>query len=99
MKKKIGKEIVIGLVLGLISNLAGGYLYIFFLSKVKGLSVTSTLEIALEQDMTGNIIALGALLNFVVFFVFLRKKQLYRARGVVLATLIAAIIVLISKFY
>jgi hypothetical protein len=55
--------------------------------------------VALEQDLLGNIIALGALLNFVVFFAFLKKKQYYRARGVVLATLVAAIIILISKFY
>ena len=99
MNLKIGKEILIGLLLGLISNVAGSYLYIYFLSKVKKLSVDSTIEITLEQGMLGNIIALGALLNFLVFFVFLKKKQYYRARGVVMATLIAAIIVLISKFY
>ena len=99
MKKKIGKEIVIGLITGLMSNLAGSYLYLFFLSQVKKLSIESTLEVAIEQGIIGNIIVLGALLNFAVFFVFLKKKQYYRARGVVLATLIAAIIILISKFY
>ncbi len=99
MKQNIAKEIGIGLLIGLLSNLAGSYLYIFFLSKIKKLSVESTLEVALEQGLTGNIIALGALLNLVAFFVILKKKQYYRARGVVLATLIAAIIILISKFY
>jgi hypothetical protein len=99
MKNKIGKEIVIGLITGLMSNLAGSYLYIFFLSRVKKLSIDSTLDVAFEQDLIGNIIVLGALLNFVVFFVFLKKKQYYRARGVVLATLIAAITILITKFY
>lgn len=99
MKQQIAKEIGIGLLFGLISNLAGCYLYLFFLSNSKDLSIESTYEVALEQDLLGNIIALGALLNFVVFFVFLKKKQYYRARGVVLATLVAAIIILISKFY
>jgi len=99
MKQKIAKEIAIGLGLGIISNLAGSYLYLFFLSIVKKLSVESTLEITLEQGLIGTIIALGALLNFIVFFVFLKKKQYYRARGVILATFLAAIIVLISKFY
>ena len=99
MKKKIGKEVIVGLIVGLISNLSGSYLYLFFLSKVKKLSVESTFEVALEQGLIGNIIVLGALLNFVCFFVFLKKKQIYRARGVVLATIIAAIIILISKFY
>ncbi|PKA82507.1 hypothetical protein ATE92_0637 [Ulvibacter sp. MAR_2010_11] len=99
MKPNIPKEIGIGLLLGLVSNLAGSYLYLFFLSLVKDLSIESTFQVAIEEDLLGNIIALGALLNFLVFFVFLKKKQFYRARGVVLATLVAAIVILISKFY
>ena len=99
MKQQIAKEIGVGLIFGLISNLAGSYLYVFFLSNIKDLSIESTIQVAMEQDLLGNIIALGALLNFVVFFVFLKKKQYYRARGVVLATLMAALIILISKFY
>ncbi len=99
MKKKIGKELIVGLITGLMSNMAGSYLYLFFLSRVKNLSIDSTLDVTLEQGLIGNIIVLGALLNFVVFYVFLKKKQYYRARGVVLASLIAAIIILISKFY
>jgi hypothetical protein len=99
MRGKIGKEIGVGFIIGLLANTAGSYLYIFFLSQVKKLSVESTLEISLEQGLIGNIIILGALLNFVVFFVFLKKKQYYRARGVIMATLVAAIIILVSKFF
>jgi hypothetical protein len=47
----------------------------------------------------GSLIALGALLNLGAFFIFLKKKQYYRARGVVLATVLAALLVLVSKFY
>lgn len=99
MKEKIAKEVGIGFILGLLANTSGSYLYIFFLSKFKKLSFESTLNISLEQGLIGNIIVLGALLNFVVFFVFLKKKQYYRARGVIMATLIAAIFILISKFF
>ncbi len=90
------KEILIGLVMGLAANMAGTYLYIFFFSK---LSLESTLQAALENDFLGSLIALGAVLNLVVFFILLKKNQYYRARGVVLATVIAAIIILIAKFY
>tara|TARA_R110002124_G_scaffold99337_1_gene245340 strand:- start:74940 stop:75239 length:300 start_codon:yes stop_codon:yes gene_type:complete len=99
MKQKIGKEIAIGLLFGLVSNLVGSYLYLFFLSRVKKLSVESTFEVTVEQGLLGNIIILGALLNFVVFFVFLKKKQYYRARGVIMATMMAAITILITKFF
>ncbi len=90
------KEILIGFVLGLAANIAGTYLYIYFFSK---LSLESTLEAALENDFLGSLIALGAILNLIVFFILLKKNQYYRARGVVLATVIAALAILISKFF
>lgn len=90
------KEILIGLVIGLAANLAGTYLYIFFFSK---LSLKSTLQAALENDFLGSLIALGAILNLIIFFILLKKNQYYRARGVVLATIIAALAILISKFF
>lgn len=96
MKQKIGKEILIGFLIGLVSNISGSYLYIFFFSKYE---LETTIQIALEQDVLGNIIALGALLNLGVFFIFLKKKKYYRARGVIAATLLAAIIIVVAKFY
>ena len=96
MKQKIRKDVLIGFLIGVIANLAGCYLYIFFFSKY---SLVTTLQVALEQDILGNIIALGALLNLGVFFIFLKKKKYYRARGVIMATLLAAIIIVIAKFY
>ena len=96
MKQKIGKEILIGFLIGLVANISGSYLYIFFFSKYE---LKTTLEVALEQDLLGNIIALGALLNLGVFFIFLKKNKYYRARGVIAATLLAAIIIVVAKFY
>ena len=89
------KEILIGFIIGLAANMAGTYLYIFFFSK---LSLESTLQAALENDFLGSLIALGAILNLIVFFILLKKNQYYRARGVVLATVIAALVILFSKF-
>lgn len=90
------KELLIGFVIGLAANMSGTYLYIFFFSK---LSLESTLQAALENDYLGSLIALGAILNLIVFFILLKKNQFYRARGVVLATVIAALAILISKFF
>ena len=92
----IKKEVFIGLIIGLIANTAGSYLYIYFFSDY---SLEETINNALMQDVFGNIIALGAILNLLVFFIFLKKNQFYRARGVVLATVVAAIIILVTKFY
>lgn len=94
MKREV-KEVLLGFLIGLAANMAGTYLYIFFFSK---LSFESTIKGALENDFLGSLIALGAILNLGVFFIFLKKKQYYRARGVVLATVIAALAILVSKF-
>lgn len=90
------KEVLIGLVIGLVANLAGIYLYIYFFSEQ---SLEVTLQASVEDGFLGSLIALGAILNLLTFFVFLKKRQVYRARGVLLATLIAALAILISKFY
>lgn len=88
------KEILIGLIVGLLCNASGMYLYIFFFSDYE---IEDTLKLALENDFLGSLIALGAILNFLAFFVFLKKNQVYRARGVLLATIIAALGILVSK--
>ena len=95
----IVKEVILGFLFGLIANCSGSYLYVFFLSEIKHLSLESTFNITVHEGLLGNIVVLGALMNLLVFFVFMKKNQYYRARGVILATLIAAIVVLISKFY
>ena len=90
------KEILIGFVVGIIANISGSYLYIYFFSEN---NLENTLKLSHEQGIMGSLIALGAVFNLLVFFVFLKKKQYYRARGVVLATVLAAIIILITKLY
>ncbi|MGY8933474.1 MAG: hypothetical protein ACKVIM_04780 [Flavobacteriales bacterium] len=90
------KEVFIGLIIGLLANIAGSYLYIYFFSVY---NLEETIQHALAKDVLGNIIALGAILNLFVFFIFIKKNQIYRARGVVLATVISALIILIAKFY
>lgn len=89
------KEILIGFIVGILANAAGIYLYIFFFL---GSEVEEALRASVENESIGSLIALGAILNFLAFFVFLKKKQIYRARGVIMATIVAALAILISKF-
>lgn len=90
------KKILIGFLVGLFSNAAGIFLYITFFSKM---DFESTLEDASRNNYLGKIIALGAILNFFPFFVFLKKNQIYHARGVVLATVLAAILIAFSLVF
>ena len=45
------------------------------------------------------VISLAAIPNLFVFFIFIKKKQDNRAKGVLLATILTAIATLILKFF
>ncbi|MDH7445480.1 hypothetical protein [Aquimarina sp. 2201CG14-23] len=91
----IKKEILIGFFIGIIANIIGIVLYILLFSE---LSIKETLQAAQENNFLGSLIALGAILNLIIFFLFLKQNKPYRARGVLLATIIAAVCIAISKF-
>lgn len=92
----IRKEIAIGFVVGVIANVFGSLLYILLFSK---LGVMETLKEAHKVGHFGSILALGALLNLPAFFGFLRLKRDHRAKGVLLATICTAVIILIYKVF
>ena len=91
----IKKYVLTGLLIGIIANATGIFFYILIFSN---LGLEATIINAKQNDYLGKIIALGAILNFFPFFVFLKKNQIYHARGVLLATVLMAIVIVITKF-
>lgn len=96
----IKKEIITGFILGIIANSIGFTLCVFIFSILSSQEVSfqETINKSIQNDSLGSLIALGAILNLIVFFLFLKQDKPYRARGVLLATFIAAICIAISKF-
>ncbi|MEO9512593.1 MAG: hypothetical protein ABJN84_03775 [Flavobacteriaceae bacterium] len=94
MKNK--KEVLIGFVVGIIANTLGTLLYILVFSD---LGIIETFKTAVIQGHIGSLLALGAILNLIAFFGFLRLKRDYRARGVMIATLLTALIILYYKIF
>lgn len=92
----IKKEILIGIVVGVIANTIGTLLYILFFSD---LSITETYEAAVTQGHVGSLLALGAILNLIAFFGFLRIKRDHRAKGVLIATIVTALAILYYKVF
>ncbi len=92
----IKKEIFIGLTIGLIANTIGLFLTALLLGN--GDSFIKVIQAAASEGFLGKLISLGAILNLVVFFIFIKKKQDYRARGVLLITVLIAIFTFIFKF-
>lgn len=90
------KEVLIGFVVGIIANTVGTLLYILLFSN---LGIVETFKAAVVQEHIGSLLALGAILNLVAFFGFLRLKRDYRARGVMIATILTAMIILYYKVF
>ena len=88
------KEILIGLAVGLIANIIGTLLYILLFSD---LGIRETFQAAVAQGYVGSLLALGAILNLAAFFGFLRIRRDNRAKGVMIATLITAMVILYYK--
>ena len=91
----VKKEILIGVLVAIFATLAGGYLYIEYFSKD---GFVDTITLIKEGDLYGKILSIAAIPNLFVFFVFIKKKQDYRARGVLLTTIVISLATLILKF-
>ena len=90
------KEMLIGFIVALIATSFGCFLFIEFFSKY---DFYKSLQLIKEGNLEGKVLVLGAIANFFVFFVFLKKKQIYRARGVLLETFLVAFIVLLLTLF
>ena len=93
----IKKDILIGMFVGLIANAIGLILTATLLGK--GDDFTTVIKAATNEGFLGKLISLGAILNLIAFFIFIRKKQDYRARGVLLITVFIAVFTFVFKLF
>jgi hypothetical protein len=90
------KEMAIGFAVGVIANTLGVLLYILLFSD---LGISESLQAAIESEHVGSLLSLGAILNLVAFFGFLKIRRDERARGVLLATVLTAMVILYYKIF
>ena len=84
------KELAIGFFVALVATAFGCYIFVEYFSNH---NFYDTLALIKADNLFGKVLVLGAIANFFVFFIFLKKKQIYRARGVLMATFLIALIV------
>ncbi len=94
-QQEIAKSVMVGVVVGLIATAIGASVWILALSET---DYSSTIKNAYQQRHLGAIMAAGALVNIACFFLFLKQQKVYQARGVMIATLMVAVFVIIQKF-
>ena len=91
----IKKEIFIGFLISVFATFAGLFMYLQYVSRF---GFSETIGMIQEGGVLGAVIALAALPNLFVFFIFLKKNQIYRARGVLIGVIAVAIFTMILKF-
>ena len=91
----IKKDILIGVLVSLFATFGGVFLYVEYFSPYE---FDATIKMINEEDLYGKIISLAAIPNLFVFFIFIKKKQDNRAKGVLMATILIALTTLVLKF-
>ena len=81
---------------GVIANAIG--LLIAILLFGNGGSIETTIKQSIADDFFGKLVSIGAILNLAAFFLFIKMKRDYRARGVILATILIAVFTFLFKF-
>jgi len=85
-------DLLIGALIGIFASIIGSYIFIVSFTNysfVEGIRIMSL------QGKLGKIITLGAILNIFAFFILLRINKEIMARGVILGTILLAIITLL----
>lgn len=90
----IKRDIGIGMLISLVCTLAGMYIYVAIFTKY---DLIHAINLAYQDQFLGGLIAIGAGANFLPFFVYLKKNEIYRARGVLIFSILLALIILVLK--
>ncbi|TXE09235.1 hypothetical protein ES711_04695 [Gelidibacter salicanalis] len=92
----IKKELFIGFLVGLIANTIGFIIAILIFGN--GEDIATAFRQSLAQGFFSKLVSMGALLNLVAFFMFIKVKRDYRARGVIFATIVVTIVTFLVNY-
>lgn len=82
-------KIFYGILIGIVVAVLGVFLFLKFFTDY---DFFQGIEIMKSTHSLGKLITLGCVLNICVFFLLLKLKQELMARGIILATILVAII-------
>ena len=82
------KEILLGIFSGFLANITGTILSVIILfQEIKVSNILRIISNSISDNFITKLISLGAVMNLIVFFVFLRNDYEEKARGVLVATI------------
>ena len=84
-------DLLIGFLIGIVADILGTYVILISLTKYHTLN---DLQLIRQEGIIGKVMTLCAILNLIVFFILLHYKKELMARGIVLATIVLALLTL-----
>lgn len=93
MKKRIVQQVALGFVIGVVATVIGSVIYMELFSNF---SFFSDFQILLKSGNLGKVMAIGGILNLIVFSILIRKQYDYVARGCVLAVIVLTLLTFIA---
>lgn len=93
---KFKDSLILGLLLGLLIPVIG--VISFYYSKFAAVDLSYFLQVATKHKVLSPMLSLCAILNLGVFYLFLNKNLYLTARGIILATIIYGVTIVLLKF-
>ncbi len=99
MNNNTHKDIKINVLLGILFGfLATAFGFYFYTQVFNDFSMKFIERLIRKDDYLGEILAYSVLPNIFAFFVFIKRKEDYKAKGVIIATILVAIAFFVSFF-
>jgi hypothetical protein len=95
MKNKFD-HLILGLLVGLISPTIG--IFIFFLSKFSESNFSEFITVSIQEKMLSPLLSLCAVINLAAFYSFIQFDKLQTGKGIILATFIYGLAIVLLKF-
>lgn len=96
MKQRLNNQLV-GFLVGLFGPVIG--LILFYLIQFNEMPFIYFLENIIKADVQAELISLCTVFNLLLFFLFIWSNQQLAARGVILATFLYVVFVLVIKYF
>ncbi|MBS1585332.1 MAG: hypothetical protein JSS82_07250 [Bacteroidetes bacterium] len=88
---------VLGLVIGLLAPVVGFVIMYFIWGRANPFSAFCR-QLMNDHDMASKVLSLALLINLIPFSLYTRKRLDYTARGVLVATVLYAVFILLIKY-
>jgi len=93
---KFKDSLLFGLILGLLIPVLG--VLAFYYSKFAAVDLMQFIQVATKHKVLSPMLSLCAILNLGTFYLFLNKNLYLTARGIILATILYGVTIVVLKF-